>query len=160
MSSDEEDLLLASAGFLILQSLTTKKKKRRQPRRWWVKTLFKNRYLYSGSHLLDDIQGEDGEHFRSFCRMTPGIFNTLLFLVKPKIEKQDTNFRCAIPARERLALTLHFLATGNSYSSLAFTFKISKQSISSIIPEVCLAIIENLQDYVKVCIILQIVIVI
>lgn len=120
-------------------------------------TPFKNRLLYSGSRLLEELESEDGGHFKNLCRMTPEIFNTLLLLVKPKIEKQNTNYRSAIPAKERLALALHFLATGNSYSSLAFTFKISKQSISSIIPEVCLAIIEELQDYVKVCIIIIII---
>lgn len=84
--------------------------------------------------------------------MTPEIFQTVLNLVEPKIVKQDTNYRKTIPAKERLALTLffHFLATGNSYSSLAYMFKVFKQSISSIISEVCNALLEILHEYVKV----------
>ncbi|XP_058064664.1 uncharacterized protein LOC131214299, partial [Anopheles bellator] len=35
----------------------------------------------------------------------------------------------------RLIVVLHFLATGNSYASLQYTFKISKQIISRIVPE-------------------------
>ena len=33
-------------------------------------------------------------------------------MVKPQIQKQDTNMRKGIPAGERLALTLRYLATG------------------------------------------------
>lgn len=82
--------------------------------------------------------------------MTPDIFDELLNLVAPKIEKKDTNYRKAIPAKERLAITLHYLATGNSFTSLAYTFKVSKQLISSIIPEVCSALVDSLQKYIKV----------
>jgi hypothetical protein len=53
-----------------------------------------------------------------------------------KIGKKDTTFRDAIPVRERLAVTLRFLA------SLSLLFKFSKQSISLIVPEVCDALIE------------------
>lgn len=88
--------------------------------------------------------------FKNFCRMCPKDFEALLKLVEPKIMKIDTNYRIAIPAAERLAVTLRFLATGDSYSSLMYVFKISKQVISKIIPEVCEAIIEVLQEHVKV----------
>lgn len=71
-------------------------------------------------------------------------------LIETKIMKSDTNYRISISASERLAITLRFLATGDSYTSLQYLFKVSKQSISLIIPEVCDAIIESLRDYVKV----------
>ncbi|KAL4104838.1 hypothetical protein QTP88_020114 [Uroleucon formosanum] len=79
--------------------------------------------------------------------MTPETFNNLLNLIEPKIRKEDTKFRLSIPANERLALTLRYLATGDSFASLSLLFKVSKSSISSIVPEVCTAIIEELQDY-------------
>ncbi|KAG8230437.1 hypothetical protein J437_LFUL015459 [Ladona fulva] len=40
-------------------------------------------------------------------------------------------------------------ARGDSYTSLMYTFRISKQSISEIVPEVCEAIITSLKQYVK-----------
>lgn len=148
-SESDEDLLCASAGFLVVHSLLSKNKKRRR-RRWWMTTPFKNRSSYSATNLMDELRNDDAGHFKNFCRMTPENFDQLLNLVAPKIEKKNTNYRQAIPAKERLAITLHYLATGNSFTSLAYTFKVSKQLISSIIPEVCLAIIESLKEYIKV----------
>jgi hypothetical protein len=43
-----------------------------------------------------------------------------------------------------------FLATGDSYHSLMYPFKATSSAISLITPEVCRALIETLQDYIKV----------
>nr|CAH7743186.1 unnamed protein product [Callosobruchus chinensis] len=49
----------------------------------------------------------------------------------------------------RLAITLRFLATGDSYSSLMYLFRVSRPLICKIIPEVCACIIEALKEHVK-----------
>lgn len=67
-----------------------------------------------------------------------------------QLKKKNTNWRCPISVTERLSLTLRFLATGNSYHSLMYQFRISTQSISRIVPEVCEAIINALSGYIKV----------
>jgi len=59
-------------------------------------------------------------------------------------------FRKVISFHERLALTLRFLASGDSYVSLQHLFKISKQAVSCIVPEVCEALVEKLKDYIQV----------
>lgn len=77
-------------------------------------------------------------------------YEFLLQKISPMISKQDTDFRKAIPAKFRLALTLRFLASGDSYKSLHYLFKISVPMISIIIREVCRVLNEILKDQVKV----------
>jgi len=71
-------------------------------------------------------------------------------LIGKKISKKDTDFRKAISVQERLALTLRFLASGDSHVSLQYLFKISKQATSCIVPEVCEALVEKLKVYIQV----------
>jgi len=66
------------------------------------------------------------------------------------ISKKDTAFRKAISIQERLTLTPRFLASDDSYVSLLYLFKISKQAISCIVPEVCESLVEKLNDYLQV----------
>jgi hypothetical protein len=81
--------------------------------------------------------------------MSPTEFEFLIDFIGEQISRKDTTFRKAIPVQERLALTLRFLAGGDSYVSLQYLFKTSKQSISSIVPEVCEALVEKLKDYIN-----------
>ncbi|CAH2008048.1 unnamed protein product [Acanthoscelides obtectus] len=87
---------------------------------------------------------------KNFTRMSTEDFNQLRNLIEPRVNKMDTQFREAIAVTERLAITLRFLATGDSYTSLQYLFRVSKQSISRIVPEVCDAISEVLKDWVKI----------
>ena len=50
----------------------------------------------------------------------------------------------------QINIVVRYLASGESFTSLMYTFKISKQSISAIIPEVCEALINALKTYIKV----------
>lgn len=57
--------------------------------------------------------------------------------------------RNAISPREQLAVTLRFLATGNSHTNLQYQFRINKGAICQII-RVCKAISETLSSkYIK-----------
>ena len=54
--------------------------------------------------------------------------------------------RIPISAEEKLAITLRFLATGESYASLMYQFRIHRITIARFIPVVCEAIYECLKD--------------
>ena len=54
--------------------------------------------------------------------------------------------RQPISAEEKLAATLRFLATGESYQSLQYQFRISRSTIGLFIPKVCEVIYEVLQQ--------------
>lgn len=73
-------------------------------------------------------------------------FHHMLSLIGPGIERQDTVMRSAIPAKAKLIISLRFLATGESFTSLAFQARISKQAISKFVPEICDAIYDALRE--------------
>lgn len=152
-----EDAILAAAVCVILARQNIRNK-----RRFWVRPSLKVREKYSGTTLLADLQEDDtdlltGEircdgSFKNFLRMKSSDFEYILNNIGHRIGRKDTIFRDAIPVRERLAVTLRFLASGDSYQSLSYLFKMSKQSISNIVPEVCEALIDLLKDQIKVSI--------
>ena len=130
MASDDE-VLITSASFIVVRSLL--KTKSRRKRRWWMTSVFRSRDRYSGSDLLCDLRVEN-LHFRTFCRMSYSDFDAFINLIGPRISKKGTSFRKAIPVAERrLAVTLRFLASGDSFTSLSCLFIMSKQSVSTII---------------------------
>lgn len=106
--------------------------------------------------LLVELRTSDVKQFANFLRLSYNEFDFLLDLVKPLIEKNNTKMRKAICAGERLALTLRYLATGDSFKSLQFLFRIPQSTISTIIPEVLNAIYVVLKDnYLEVCLLCQ-----
>ena len=83
--------------------------------------------------------------FQNYFRLTKTQFDKLLTLVAPKISKVDTHYRESISAEERLMVTLRFLATGSSMTSLHYEWCISVASLSLMIPETCDAIYTSLK---------------
>lgn len=118
----------------------------RRPPRWWQRQLFRGRDECSDQFRADLTASS---LFTNFTRVCNEDFELLISLIGPTISKQDTNYRNAISVNDCLAVTLRFLATGDSYTSLMYLFKISKQSISKIVPKVCEALVNALAEYVK-----------
>ena len=58
--------------------------------------------------------------------------------------KRDTSLRKAISASERLYLTIHYLAYGNSQHDLSFTYRIGRSTVLMIIRETCKALWDSL----------------
>lgn len=136
-SSDEED-----------NNETVTSKRKRVWRKEWVGRREKEGFC---SKLQVELNNEEPTLFTNFLRMTSADFENLLNLVKPHIEKADTVMRASIPASTRLTLTLRYLATGDSFMSLQYLFRIPQPTISTIIPEVVDAIYKVLvDDYIQV----------
>ena len=53
--------------------------------------------------------------------------------------------RAAIPPDTRLCVTLHFLATGMNFRTLAFIYALGRKTVSDIIYDTCAAIWDLLQ---------------
>nr|CAH7746903.1 unnamed protein product [Callosobruchus chinensis] len=109
------------------------------------------RRLFATRENIALLRDMDSGHLKNFMRMTAEDFERLIILVGPKISKMYTKFRKAISVQDRLAITLRFLATGDSFTSLQYLFKESKQRVSIIIiEETCNALIQALKEQIKV----------
>lgn len=145
-----QNLAVTCASYIIIHFISKKAKSRRR-RRWWELEVFRNRKQHGGIPLLRDLkfQHTSGK-YKNFTRMSPIDFEYLLNMIGPAIQKTDTKFRKAISVKERLSITLRFLASGDSFTSLQYVFRVSKQAISLIVPETCQAILNGLKEQIKV----------
>ena len=97
------------------------------------------------SNIVHELRMEDTASFKEMLRMDYDTFLNLLAAIEPFISPQESYHEVAtIKANERLALTLRFLATGETFRSLGFRFRISRSALSYIVISVCEALINHL----------------
>jgi len=70
-------------------------------------------------------------------------FDFLVEKLAPKILKEDTFMRDSIQPEEMLCLTLRYLASGESFRSLQFQFRLGRKTVSDIVIDVCTAILKR-----------------
>ena len=133
-----------------LERLRKLRKLRKQIKNVWMRDIFENREQFGAFETLSKELKEDPELFFRFMRMTPKRFEHLLSFAQPRIEKQDTNFRTARKPPVRLALTLRYLASGESQQSLSFSFRMRRTTLGQILSETSDAIFQSLKEpYIK-----------
>ena len=76
--------------------------------------------------LARELAVEDAGGYRDFFRVNRRQFEFLFNAVSHRISKQDTKLRSSIKPAERLAVTLRYLATGETFKSLENSFRISR----------------------------------
>ena len=97
---------------------------------------------------MKELEAESEADFKNLLRIVPAIFRKLLERVSPRSMKQDTRYRKALEPGLKLAITLRHLATGETYHSLRFAFRVPHNTISLLVKEVCEAIIAEYADEV------------
>ena len=123
-------------------------KKRNRKRSCWTKEWLKRRSsLGASSTLLREISIEDEGAYKNYLRLTTKQFQWLLQEVEPFIQRQSTPLRSSVPTETKLQVTLQSLATGDSYASLQYLYRVSKATISLFVPEVTDAIWEVLKKF-------------
>ena len=144
---EEEMLLLAAVAALLRRKRRKQGNKRR--RNVWVKPWLLRRTFYGQyEHLLAELNKEDVRGYRNFLRITPELFEEMVYHLAPRLQKTDTFMRKALEPGLKLAITLRYMATGDSYKSLQYGFRVAHNTISIIIPETCEAIIlEFIEEY-------------
>ena len=128
--------------------------RRRVQRRCWVSDWLMNRSMQGDyEQLLEELNKEADEHktFKKFLRVDPVLFEELVERLTPYLKKKDTRLRKSIPVGLKVACTLRHLASGDSYASLSFSFRVSPSALCIFIPQVCQAIIDCYQREVLKC---------
>jgi len=105
-----DDDAVAAAICCVVANVIKQKKKRK--RSLWTHPWISARCVHGAYHAL--MQELDQKSFHNFLRMNNSSFELLLSKIAAQITRQDTNMRLSIPPEERLAVTLRYLATGES----------------------------------------------
>lgn len=131
MDDDDDDVLL----MLCMQAITSAKRKK-------THEMFENREaegiyrLFITKYLLTE-----DDKFMKYLRVTPYLFSRILDNIRFLITTVPTNgVSNPISPQQKLCVALRFLATGESLTSLSFSFRISQPSITKILKEVFQAI--------------------
>ena len=165
MDVPEQETVLASlllVAAAILVDVYSRKRKRLQrqaptapaqrPKRIWCRQWLLRRSIHGEyDHLLTELHREDEKGFKNFLRITPDLFAEMVERLSPKLTKSTTRMRRPLEVGLKLAVTLRHLATGNSYASISYDFRVSKSAISRFVPEVCQAIIDVYKGEVMKC---------
>lgn len=124
----------------------------RRRRRYWVRPWIARRPLFGQyERLLHELRDEDIPAFKNFIRMEPAMFQELITRLGPRIAKNDTWYRKALDPGLKLAITLRYLASGDSYKSLMYGFRVADSTISLVVRDVCQAIIDEYAEEVIAC---------
>ncbi|KAK0420206.1 hypothetical protein QR680_014564 [Steinernema hermaphroditum] len=133
---DEDEAMLKLAGLLLLK------------RRAILSAMLarRRRHLSVNRRGPTNLRTDD-KRFMKYLRMKPATFDRLLFLVEQQLEQKRSQCN-NITAEEMLVITLRFLATGASFHSLHFTFRLGVSTVSMVVRTMCTAIINALADNV------------
>ncbi|RXN18614.1 N-lysine methyltransferase SMYD2-B [Labeo rohita] len=125
-------------------------KQKKKTKRIWKRECLGRHEQPRLSILQKESEMTDENGFGDLMWMTAEEFEFLLRMVGPLITKQHTKMRRAISPRDRLSVTLRFLATGKTFSSLSAQYKIGASTISQIVMETCGALYQLMKkDFLK-----------
>jgi hypothetical protein len=106
--------------------------------------------LGTSNTLLKELLLEDCASYCNHLRVISSQFKFLFRKVEGDIQRNETVMRTPLSAKLKLEITLHYLATGDSFSSLQFLYHVPKTTICRFIPEDTEAIYSALKEYVQV----------
>ena len=110
----------------------------------WVKSWLEKRAEQGAYHnLFQELLLGDAKSFKEFIRMDRLHFQFLVEGLYPRLIKQDTVMRKSIKPDEQCCLFLRYTTSGESFRSLEYQFRISRQIISRVISTAAKAIIHE-----------------
>ena len=97
-------------------------------------------------HQLDDPIA-----FGNFIQRPPELCQELEQRITAEFQSDRTLMRDPVSPGVKLVVTLRHLATGDSYTTLQYAFRVASAPIKKFVPEVCDAIIKAYRDQVVQC---------
>ena len=98
------------------------------------------------STIFQELKHEGAEGFRGYIRLNTTSFEKLVELLAPSLLKKDTVMRECIKPEEMCCVALRCFASGKSFRSLEYQFRISRKAIMYIVEQVAAAIIKILGE--------------
>lgn len=115
-------------------------------REFAVHPINRNRRRDGEFHRLYPDLRKYPEKFRSYTRMSMETFDMVLSFIESRLMKNWTNLnREPIYPCERLIVTLRYLATGSSFQTLGFSFRMGRPTVADIVRETCQMLWKALQ---------------
>ena len=93
--------------------------------------------LGTSNCLFRELSSEDPQEYKKHMRMNVEKFDELLRLVKSYISKTDTVMKVAILEILKLEVTLRFLVSGDSFSSLTYSLEFHHVPFQDFCPKHC-----------------------
>ena len=72
--------------------------------------------------------------------MTKETFDSLVKCLETSLLRHNSNCRSAISPEEKVAICLKFLATGDSYKSIALSYRVGETTVRRAVNDTCDAI--------------------
>ena len=158
IDEDQADMLRAAACLLAAAAIKKAKAKTRKIRQGrkkksvWVRDWLLKRKRYGMfEKVMKHLREGDVRSFKNIVWMDPGMFNQMVADLAPRLQKTTTNCREPLSVGFKLAITLRYLSTGDSYKSMAYGFRVAPNTIVSIVPEVCQVIYNHYHETAFKC---------
>ena len=145
--TNQRHLLQLNNNIAYLLLLKRRRSLQKYRKRFWIRRIYQERNNKGEYHLLvKDLQLHDHEYFFRCFRMSPILFEQLLTLIGPVIQKATTKMREPIGVSERLCVCLRYLATGDAQVTIAASYRMSPSVVGRIVNETCTALWEVLKE--------------
>ncbi|XP_046688147.1 uncharacterized protein LOC124373872 [Homalodisca vitripennis] len=125
-----------------------RRKQRPVTRRKWVDNAWKRRTIEGEFYTLMPHLIDNETKFYEYFRMSLITFHKLLSKVEAHLHKEDTFWRQAITPKHRLAVCLRFLATGDSFKTISFSYRLGRSTVAAIVHDTCRTIVKVLLNEV------------
>ena len=138
--SIQDEVVLA----LLLLDEDEKDQKNIEERQCWIQPLLTKRETLGAFNTKFQDVRMDPQKCRAYIRMNNTQFLYLVDLLSEDLQKENTQMRKCISPEEKICLTLRYLATGETFRSLEFQFRISRKTISDAVISTANSLVKRL----------------